>query len=588
MRNKVDFFRVFLLGIISFFFLVTSVFSQTVNLGKIVIQPNKINTSKTKFIDNSNKISSFAEYPNFSPFELLNYFSSIVNYTRQYSGIQHDILLQGNSFQGTQIELQGLNFTHPLTGHYNLDLPLTNQDLQYIQIQPEENKIKFSLKPVNKDKSFFMVATGNWGFCQESFSFSRKMKFYPLNWRGNFAHKKAKGDRTDTDFESFKINLFLHSSDQKNKFFLGITKKTFGADSFYSQKFPQEEEHTQNVIGWMEFKRSFQPLLKINTKIYLQKFRDHFLLNRKKPSYFAATHKVSLIGLKQKFIFSHLSHFWVEFDLRRENLKSTTLNKHTRYSQSILLRISSIPLSFIPAKLDLEEGIKIFEKKYHYFHKINLTYPVTNSAIIYLNQAIFFRTPSFIELYLNSPANQGNKNLKHPCIQKILVGYQNFFKNGWFKNELFFQKTHAGIDWLKQKNGSWLASNISYIIKGYNFNLSSQLSSCITFNLDYTYLFKKQKNNLTNPLKYFYYYPRHKLVVNLSFNKGNWHFSLVPIITKFYHHNFDLTLNLKLERKFINTTVFVEAINLFNEDKYESSFKKQARAWIKVGWRYEF
>lgn len=66
--------------------------------------------------------------------ELLTTIASVDIQTRGAHGIQSDVSLRGGNFDQTAILLDGINISNPHTGHYSMDIPISIQDIERIEI----------------------------------------------------------------------------------------------------------------------------------------------------------------------------------------------------------------------------------------------------------------------------------------------------------------------------------------------------------------------------------------------------------------------------------------------------------------------
>ena len=66
--------------------------------------------------------------------DLLTYLQGVDVRSRNREGVQADISLRGGTFDQVAILLNGINFTDPQTGHFNLNLPIDLQSIERIEI----------------------------------------------------------------------------------------------------------------------------------------------------------------------------------------------------------------------------------------------------------------------------------------------------------------------------------------------------------------------------------------------------------------------------------------------------------------------
>ena len=66
--------------------------------------------------------------------ELLEYVAGVDVRQRGAEGVQADISIRGGTFDQTLILLNGVNITDPQTGHHNLNLPVSINQIERIEI----------------------------------------------------------------------------------------------------------------------------------------------------------------------------------------------------------------------------------------------------------------------------------------------------------------------------------------------------------------------------------------------------------------------------------------------------------------------
>ena len=72
--------------------------------------------------------------------ELLQYAAGVDLEQRGVDGVQGDVSIRGGSFEETLIMIDGVSVNDPQTGHHNLNLPVTLDDIQRIEILKGDRK----------------------------------------------------------------------------------------------------------------------------------------------------------------------------------------------------------------------------------------------------------------------------------------------------------------------------------------------------------------------------------------------------------------------------------------------------------------
>ncbi len=467
---------------VDFFYL----YAQQITLNPIVI--NKDEMEAFNVIESRNSEYGYSK----SVEEYLEFFSELDLRKRTGNGLQQDISLRGSTFQDNKVNINGIDVSDPQTGHYSLEIPFTRYDIETIKIEPNSQTVNFYIKePLGKG----IFLEHMWG--EHAFFNTLLALNFPLletKNRLSYEHRKSKGDRQDTDFyiRNLSFSSFWEKNNNKINFIFATTQREFGADSFYSASFPQEEEHINQKLFIIQTER-VKENYSFKSHIFLRRHTDKFILKRDDPSFYTNYHTTYRYGYESKLSFKEVSF---SFGIEKEKITSTNLGNHGRYKKDISVRLKHTinPLSFT---------INIVQSYYDNFGWLNATNITTTYTLkknINLNFIFFrfWRSPSFTELYYESPVNKGNDKLQ---IQKsknyeVSIDYEIFEKIN-LKTGIFFRSQSNTIDWIKENDFSiWEATNVGEVkAKGatalLNFKFKNNLIKKILLNYTYLILDKK-------------------------------------------------------------------------------------------------
>lgn len=560
--------------------------AQDIELEPLIIERGRyeFNLQGTEYFS-ENEIESL---PFNSLEEIVEYSSSIDLRKRSPFGIQQDVSLRGSIFEDTEISLNGIRINDPQTGHFNLEIPLTSADLEEVQISKNSQRINFAVKKP-EDKGFLLRSFfGQHALREQLLSFNFGTEKFKN--RVSVEHKISKGARADTDFEiyNFSFNSLWEDECKELEFLFGSTKRDFGADSFYSSMFTQEEEHTTQrfFLGRGMLKgESFD----WNNTVYLRRHTDKFILIRGNPSFYTNDHKTYTYGLKSALNFHN--NMFLSLHLDRETIDSTNLSKHYRLKKGFSLgtkerRIGDFIFDF-EAGLDYYEGWEYLENVHlglGYFLKDNLKARFSFDRI--------WRAPSFTELYYVSPANVGNPNLGIQRSNNFEVGL-DFSPNDNLDLifNVFLRDQANTIDWVRNSlTAPWAAQNVGDL-KSYGFDFYAELDLDNAFldrvALGYTYL-DLDKDNPYNFSKYVFDYNRHKLVGIFGFDIKGVSVNLIANYANPVNRKHYTTADIKIEKKFKDFRFIIEGINIFNKPYQELGGINSSGRWYKVGIEYSF
>ena len=239
--------------------------------------------------------------------ELLEAITSIDVQQRGTQGVQADVSIRGAGFEQTLILVNGVKLIDPQTGHHNMNLPLHISDIERIEILKGPGSrlygpnafggvINIITKRVEKAKAAFGGMFG-----EHNVYDSHVNLIYPYHDSGHrltIAKSGSDGYRPNTDYNGF---VFAHSSylkfdDDEIEISSGYNEKKFGANSFYTTRFPEQYEETrlQYLQGGYHAKyKNFS----IKPQIYYRAHRDKFRLIRNNPAFYQNIHKTYSYGL---------------------------------------------------------------------------------------------------------------------------------------------------------------------------------------------------------------------------------------------------------------------------------------------------
>ncbi|MFH0826566.1 MAG: TonB-dependent receptor [Candidatus Omnitrophota bacterium] len=582
-------------------------------LDKIVVTSRKDLSPFASFISNRSVeiiLASTIEQKSFNTLvDLLDDVAGLDLRYRGTSGIQADLSVRGSTFEQVAVSIDGIPVNDPQTGHHNLDIPLTSFDVESIEVVKEgasswlnKNSLAASVNILTKKprEKAFNVQTlfGEHALWGEAFSLS--LPYEELSSRISFERKKAKAARPNTDFEYRTGSLYLvrDFSGFALDALLGYQEKDFGADSFYSNLFPEEEEHTRTLFfktGWQkegEFGSS-------KTQAYLRKHRDKFILNRNNPT-FVNYHTTYTYGLA-----SEGSVSWEKGDLLfgletgRDQINSTNLGQHA--NQHVASSFGLIPRICDDVMMDIRLGFHGHEKwGFQESYNFGLGYFIIDEKLkISGSLGRSFRTPSFTELYYSDAANQGNPQLGVETSDHFRLGMDFRDQKLSWGLEGFLRRGSDLIDWTRaSENDVWVATNLGRVdFSGLEcrFGLEPALNfkdvqvEKLTFSYTYMDSDKKERGFLS---KYALDILRHQLLCGIEAQILGLHFSWqLSYNQRCFGETYfvgDLTISRRLQAKDFIFEPFLKIDNFSNTYYSEVGGVVQPGRWIQGGVKFEW
>lgn len=582
--------------------------------------------------------------------DILETLSGVDVRTRGSKGIQSDLSLRGGNFDQVLILLNGIKINNTQTGHHNLDLPVEISMLDHIEIlegpagqtfgiNSYSGVINLVTKKSKKNQAYIHAEAGQFGFLKTDLGIQHHFgKIYINN---NLSYKKSDGylqnsSINNTDFYALKDYLDIKFQLQKLPINLqaGFHQKAFGANSFYTSKYPWQFEKTKGYFIHLNTSFGKKIIIKpnLNYKIHFDEFQlfresrfayqDGFFVHQKDtaqlaPGYFYKEHnhhqtKSVSANVRVKFKNS-LGKTNLNFSYGNDQILSNVLGEKL---DKPITKSNRITYNKKDVRAHFETNINHTKKigKWHLGLGGTFLYSAQYQSIFsgglyfsYINRGFthYFsannaaRLPSFTDLYYAGPINKGNPNLKPEKATSFEVGTKYKHLNFFASAAIFFRKGNNTIDWIKTNtNDKWQTQNLTELQTfGFELSLRKRFKEKWMENIDLSYAFlnmdKLEDEKFIS--KYALDYLKHKLSLNITHKafyglKINWSFiyknragKYLDYIDKQYKL-FDyppyLLTNVKLYRNFNKFDLGLNIENLFNTDYRDLSYIKMPGRWI--------
>lgn len=573
--------------------------------------------------------------------ELISYAMNTDVRGRGSSGIQADISIRGGSFDQTLILLNGMNISDPQTGHHNMDIPVDLSSIDRIEILKGPGARVFGpnafngvINIITNEKKADQLSVSAMGGQYGLYNLSASMAFHIRNTTHNLqvSNSASDGFIQNTDYKA--LNLFYSGTagkSQKLGYQASYMKKAFGANSFYTPKYPDQYEITQTIFASARYKTNFKGFA---PAVYFRRHYDEFRLFRDEaPAWYKSHnyHYTDVLGSN--------ANLWtrtgtqgklsVGYDVRYEQIRSNKLGD----SLDTPIPVKGVESTFYTlgksrtsAGLFVEESVNIkkfsvstgllvsylsaLPGKIAIYPGLDAAYQLHDNFRIYFNANRTLRLPTFTDLYYNDPTSKGDPNLKPEEAVAIEAGLK-YNKPGIISHVAIFKRYgHNMIDWVRSSaTEPWQATNITDInVAGIEtsiaFNMEELMPNSFlkTITLGYAYL---EANKSSDEFMSRYVLDilkhkadlliNHKLWQNLS---ATWAFSYqdreggyikyvngTPETTETPYNPF-LVMDLQLNYKLKNWLFFAEATNLLNTEYVDYGNVPQAGRWIRMGLRF--
>lgn len=570
--------------------------------------------------------------------DLLIYTANIDVVQRAGHGVQSDISIRGGSKDQTAILLNGVNVSTAHTGLYSLDIPLNLSDIERIEIIHGPSALIYGssafaggVNIITKKK----VDSKGYARLEEGMHSLRAMevrgtaKFGIATTSISGGYNASDGYTNNTDYTLYNILMQTRLQFKENSkvdIDLGYNDKKYGANSFYSNKYPNQYDQTSRYLGTV--KGEFGTTFKFIPIVYWFRHYNTFELVRgtdfEKNHHRGDTYGTNLIMQYE----SKLGNTSMGGEIRREDIISNVLGKPMSHPHGHFKRYddrtnASLTLEHT-AKLDpfvLSAGVLMnhntLEKgKYKLYPSASIAFRPNTHLNIYTTWGNSTRLPSFTELYYTTETHESNSSLLPERSQSVDLGikYKNGFIQAYVTGYLMWGRNI--IDWVNKENeagkivsASWnhTALDTQGVETGIRFLLGEWLPALgakSSLSIDYARMHQDCDTKGLNSL-YKLNYLRDKVTTTFNHNiyKGfsaGWYFryqnrmgmytvykDAVDTGTLSPYRAFS-TLDLRLNYKYEDMAIYVNLNNLYDTKHNDMGNIPQPGFWLMAGINYTF
>ena len=571
---------------------------------------------------------------------LLEYVAGVDVRQRGAEGVQADVSIRGGTFDQTLILLNGINITDPQTGHHNLNIPISLTQIERIEILEGPaarvygpNSFSGAINIVTRQNESnsvnLQLTAGSFGYFDGdifgSFRAGKLQNTLSVN------KKRSDGYIDNTDFDIFNLYYSNQIASAKGKFSFqsGFSEKGFGANSFYTPKYPNQYENVKSLITSAKWESASK--FHLTPAVYWRRHQDRFELFRESPPSWYTTHNYHLTNIYGGNLNSWIQSKWgksaVGFEFRSENILSNVLGEVMESP----VKVPGESANF--TKSDSRNTISGFFEHVYYSNKwtfsagmlsnyisgsnlgvnffpgIDISYKISTSLKLFSSYNTSLRMPTFTDLYYSGPTNIGNPDLNPEKSASLEGGVKlnSEFLQGYLIG--FYRKGKDVIDWVKlDEEDKWQPQNLTRL-NSYGSEILIQINLKKKFGNNYpnqfsvNYLFNNQEKE---DLDFISYYVldnlKHKLSASLNQTIArNFTVDLKAVFqdrqgsfTSFENGIFSNEVEYepfwifdgKVTYKWKKLSCYFSVNNIFNVEYYDLGNVIQPSRWIKLGISY--
>ena len=489
-------------------------------------------------------------------------------------GVQTDISINGGTFDQITLLLNGVPLSNPQTGHNAADFPVSISDIDHIEILEGSSAriygssafsgaVNIVTRTPSRTGGRVNIEGGSFG----TFGGDAAVSWNPsasLQQLLSGGYMQSDGGTANSNFRKRRgfYQGGFNSTFIRLNWQAGITSQDFGANTFYSARFPNQYEATRRYIAsasaairpFAHSDNTTAASFEIKPMLYGHRNYDHFQLIKgmtgaqKGENY----HRLDVYGASVDLNLSWLlGKTAIGADVRKEHIMSTAYgqlldsarwiaikgtdrmyNKRADRTNTSLFLEHNVVLN----KVTISAGIMAnrntaLDNDFRFYPGIDISYRPNDHWRLYAGWNKALRVPTFTDLFTANSAQQGNPNLKPERNSTFKIGSRFTTTGIEAMATMFYSRGRNMIDWVYENPAStrYHALNIGKLNNmGFStearLNLSQLLFSQVEtkgepvlMKVGYAYIHQKHTTN--QPIHRSLYaleYLRHKVVVELS------------------------------------------------------------------------
>lgn len=552
--------------------------------------------------------------------EALSYVGGVDVRQRGLSGTQADIGIRGGNFEQSLIVVNGFKMTDPQTGHHAANLPIPLIAVSEIQVFKSPTVLQFGQSALTGAvhigayaSDAFQVKTTAYGGSFNSYGAQAmvRMKIKKYQQLLAVARDQSAGHWYNSDFKNHQ--LFYTSSHpiganqrQRLTYLAAYTDRNFGANGFYTNKFPDQWERTTMAMAGIKH-NFYRKHLNVRQQVLLRSHADEFRLKRFDPSFYTNTHVSNVLSYELQGSFYVNNHHKIDLGIeeRFEQLNSSNLGLRERQYQSAFAQAQGSL-----GTVNYAAGLLVFAYNWQnpqLMPSLQLGRSLASRQYVFANYSRGNRVPSWTEMYYTDPSNVGNPNLQPEFSHAAELGWRQTPKyddgtrlSYQVASSLFYRQHTNMIDWVRDAStlspnpNPWTPVNIASVaFTGFETSLQLSLKKSGTwglnkFNVNYTYISAQHNFTIEQESRYAITSMRQQLngVAQVDLSEKvqlNVTYRLVERIAQPLYQVVDAKIQVPIKNKW---TVFAEGNNLTDTQYVEAGFVQMPGRWFKLGFTF--
>jgi iron complex outermembrane receptor protein len=393
-------------------------------------------------------------------------------------GVQSDVTIRGGTFEQTAIMIEGMRLNDVQTGHNTFSIPLLPSDIERIEVVKGgaaralgagamDGAVNIILKRPGSVPTISLGLMGGDATYQEG-------RLSASAATGSIVHRlSAQAMRhggwipsSDVELQSILYTASTEFDDGKAQVLVGATNKVFGANGFYTPRFPEQWEHVTTIIAGATLEKSLSTDVDVRFRGLSRMNDDEFRLKRNDPKFYTNTHRTEQHLIQAGLTF-HRSNGATSLLVEGGSdwINSSNLGTHRRLRGSVIVENVT---EMKPLRITLGGGLLTFSDRAPLpTGGLDLSYRLdsesTSISILFLSLQINGRIPSYTDLYYRDPATTGNPLLRLETARTAELGYRCTTERMTISGAVFHRNGRDMIDYAIDTAGKATAANITTV-----------------------------------------------------------------------------------------------------------------------------
>ena len=421
--------------------------------------------------------------------DLLEQVASIDITGKGTPGSQADISMRGSSYEGVLVMVNGITVRDPQTGHFSLDLPVRLESVERIEVLRGGGSAMYGSSAAGgivnivtrtDTDTAVNVKGGSFGSVDIQMKSSREFS----NGSATFSAYRDRSDgyRDGTDMLRYggDVTARYGGGPLSVTWYLGSMRNKFGARDFYGP-YPSYEK-TTTLLGTLHGQYRLDNGAYVGIRAGARGHGDDFLLDRSEPDGYRNTHYNRSYVAAAEYVTPVSAHWMITMgaESQRIGITSGSFGVHAVTNNAMY---SSVRMAF--RRLDCSLTARYdtgFRDERIFTPSAGISVGLSDDTRLRVRAEKSFRSPTYTELYYDSPANRGNPDCDAETSYHIEAGVEKTAGRSRLDITIFSRQARDVIDWVSEGTDTvWYVVNHGEIdTRGVELNVTIPFASRFT------------------------------------------------------------------------------------------------------------